>query len=132
MRVLLSIKPVHVANILAGTKIFEYRRRIFARQDVHTVLIYCTTPIKKIVAEFDIVGVLHDKPSKLWQRTRNGSGITKEYYEDYFAGRSEAFALQIGQVRIFEKHISPFDLKENFVAPQSYMYLPRASDQIHR
>ncbi|MGY4282029.1 putative transcriptional regulator [Bradyrhizobium sp. LM2.7] len=44
MRVLLSIKPVHVANILSGAKTFEFRRKIFSRRDIKTVLIYCNPP----------------------------------------------------------------------------------------
>ena len=100
MLVLLSIKPIHVANIMSGTKIFEFRRRVFARRDIRTVLIYCTMPVGRLVGEFDIVDTLQDEPERLWLRTQQGSGISKEYFDEYFGGRERAFALQIGKVRV--------------------------------
>ena len=62
MRVLLSIRPVHVESILSGAKRFEFRRRMFARRDVRSVLIYCTMPVGRLVAEFEIAGILEDTP----------------------------------------------------------------------
>jgi predicted transcriptional regulator len=123
MRVLLSIKPVHVENILLGTKTFEFRRRIFARKDVQTVMIYCTRPIGKLVGEFDIADILEDDPATLWQLTECGSGISKEYFDEYFKGRDQAFALKIGEVRQYKQHVAPSDLMANFTPPQSYMYV---------
>ncbi len=61
MRVLLSIRPIHVENILSGRKIFEFRRKIFTRRDVESVLIYCTMPIGQLVAEFKISEILEDE-----------------------------------------------------------------------
>ncbi|NIX77369.1 hypothetical protein [Microvirga terricola] len=123
MRVLLSIRPVHVENILQGIKTFEFRRKIFARKDVQTVLIYCTMPIGKLVGEFDIEDILEDAPDTLWQMTECGSGISKEYFDEYFKGRDRAFALKIGEVRPYKEHVAPSELMANFTPPQSYMYV---------
>jgi predicted transcriptional regulator len=123
MLVLLSIRPPHVENIFSGLKTFEYRRKLFSRTDVRTVLVYCTKPIGKIVGEFDIDGVIQDKPERLWLKTRAGSGITKQYFQDYFFGREVGFALKIGDVRLFSKQLDPRDLIANFFPPQSYMYM---------
>jgi predicted transcriptional regulator len=123
MRVLLSIKPVHVGNILSGVKTFEFRRKLFARRDVKTVLIYCTMPVGRLVGEFDIAEILQDHPDRLWLKTRSGSGISKEYFDGYFCGRTQAYALKIGEVRPFAKHIDPSDVMENFSPPQSFMYV---------
>lgn len=125
MRVLLSIKPVHVENILSGVKTFEFRRKLFTRRDVKTVLIYCTRPVGRLVGEFDIAEILKDHPDRLWLRTRSGSGISKEYFDVYFNGRTEAYALKIGAVRPFESHVDPSDLVENFSPPQSFMYVEK-------
>lgn len=124
MRVLLSIKPVHVENILQGIKTFEFRRRIFARRDINTVLIYCTRPVGRLIGEFDIADILEDEPEALWASTRLGSGISKAFFDAYFAGRSRAYALQIGNLRVFEEPIVPSDWFDNFSPPQSYMYVP--------
>jgi predicted transcriptional regulator len=124
MRVLLSIRPPHVANILAGTKTFEFRRRMFARTDIKFCLIYCTLPVAKLVGEFEILGVIQDHPSRLWNKTRHGSGITKAYFDEYFSGRNEGFALKIGRVRRFPVHIDPAEIVTDFTPPQSYRYFP--------
>ncbi|MFK4647368.1 putative transcriptional regulator [Bradyrhizobium ottawaense] len=123
MLVLLSIKPTHVANILAGTKTFEFRRRIFARKDVKQVLIYCTKPVGRFVGEFEIADILCDRPDRLWKQTRIGSGISKEFFDDYFEGRDEGYALKIGRVRAFSRQVVPTEVIKGFSPPQSFMYV---------
>ena len=123
MLVLLSIRPAHVANILAGTKTFEFRRKIFARKDIKSVLIYCTKPVGRFVGEFEIDDILCDRPDKLWMRTRSGSGISKEYFDDYFEGREQGYALRIGRVRAYSQHVVPGDVIDGFSPPQSFMYV---------
>ena len=123
MLVLLSIRPEHVENILAGTKTFEFRRRIFANRDVKMALIYCTKPVGCFVGQFEIADVLCDRPDKLWRKTRKGAGISKAYFDAYFEGRTEAYALQIGKVHTFAPHIVPDQVIKKFTAPQSFMYV---------
>ena len=127
MRVLLSIRPVHVSNILDGSKTFEFRRKVFARRDIRSVIIYCTMPVGKIVGEFDLEAILEEEPEALWRITRKGSGISKEYFNEYFSGRPRAFALKIGKVHAYSKHILPSELLPNFTPPQSYMYIDRSN-----
>jgi len=56
MNVLLSIKPKYVDLILNGEKKYEFRRKIF-RNETNKVYVYCTSPVKKIVAYFTILHV---------------------------------------------------------------------------
>jgi predicted transcriptional regulator len=126
MRVLLSIKPEHVENIRRGTKTFEFRRRIFNRRDVRTILIYCTRPVGRLIGEFDIASILENEPEALWMSTADGSGISKDFFDAYFKGRSRGYALQIGQLRIYDEPICPSEWFDNFTAPQSYMYVAPA------
>jgi len=123
MRVLLSIKPDYVSKILDGSKTFEYRRRIFSRLDVTSVIVYCTKPIGRIVAEFDIRCILKDSPAEIWRETQHASGISREFFEYYFAGRETAYALSIGSIRRFREPILPQDVFVNFTPPQSYFYV---------
>jgi len=126
MRVLLSIKPEHVDNIRSGIKTFEFRRRIFARRDVSTILIYCTRPVGRLIGEFDIAAILEDEPEALWASTANGSGISKDFFDAYFEGRPRGYALQIGALRIYDEPICPSEWFDNFTPPQSYMYVAQA------
>ena len=124
MHVLLSINPKHVWNILAGTKKFEFRRKVHKRRDETKVSIYCTAPIKKLVGEFDITSILCKAPEDLWIITASEAGITKEFFDSYFQGRSEAYALQIGAVVEYDNFIDPHSLYSDFTPPQSFMYVP--------
>jgi predicted transcriptional regulator len=122
MRVLLSIKPEHALNILSGHKTYEFRRRLFSR-DVTTVVIYCTRPIGKLLGEFLIEEFIESTPASLWRRTAKGSGISKAYFDECFAGRERAFAIQIGKVTRYEEQLEPDDWLKDFTPPQSYMYV---------
>ena len=44
-RVLLSVKPKFAEAILAGDKTFEFRRLLFKRDDVRTIVLYASSPI---------------------------------------------------------------------------------------
>jgi len=117
---------------MSGRKTFEFRRRMFARSDIRTVLIYSTKPVGCFVGEFDIAEILHATPDRLWALTRKGSGITKRYYDEYFSDRPIAYAMRIGAVRKFQKPICPADVIADFSPPQSYMYVGGMGAKIAR
>lgn len=122
LKVLLSIRPEFVEQIVKGKKLFEYRKRIF-KKEVESVIIYCTKPIGKIVGEFTFDDILSDTPQSLWNRTRNGSGISEEYFMQYFSDRNMAYAIQIKEYRNYKKPVEPEKVFDHFVAPQSYRYI---------
>ena len=122
MKVLLSIKPKFVDEILNGNKKFEYRKKVF-KEDVESVVIYSTMPVGKIVGEFKIDEIISKSPDDLWEETSFASGITEEYFSQYFEGRKEGFAIKIKELIKYEKPIDPKKTFENFVAPQSYKYI---------
>ena len=70
----------------------------------------------------EVLDMLEDSPEQLWLLTREGAGISKEFYDEYFCGREVAFAYKLGRVHIFEtpKELSEFGVK---AAPQSYIYI---------
>jgi predicted transcriptional regulator len=123
MIALLSIKPVHAENIFSGRKKFEYRKKVFARADVQKIVVYCSKPVGAIIGEFDIQGILRDSPSRLWKKTHRDSGISEQYFYNYFNGCDVAFALKIGSVRRFPNEIDPQEVVFDFYPPQSFMYL---------
>ena len=125
MNVLLSINPTHVDNIFSGVKLFEFRRKIFARPDIRTVVVYCTKPVAKLVGEFDIEEILSGSPDALWGLTHNASGISREFFDLYFEGRDRAYALKIGAIRQYAEPLDPQQVFAKFTPPQSYMYVPK-------
>lgn len=120
-KILISINPEHVQNIISGVKKYEYRR-VAAKQDISSIIIYETTPIKKIVAEAEIVEVLMLTPEQLWAQTKEESGITKEFFDKYFDGREVAYAYKLGEIKVYEqpKTLLDFGIK---AAPQSFVYV---------
>lgn len=122
--ILLSIKPEYSNRILAGTKKFEFRRQV-AKRHVDQILIYSTFPEMKVVASVAVLGVLKETPSKLWQKTKEFSGISHEKYTAYFSHKDFAYAYRLGKVKKFEK---PKDLSEYGItaAPQSFVYIESA------
>lgn len=123
MKILLSIKPEFVEKIFDGTKSFEFRKSIFKNQSVKTVVIYATMPVGKIVGEFDIECIYEDSPNKIWDKTQENAGISKDFFDLYFNGRKKAYAISISNTREYTKPIEPEHFMENFFPPQSYMYL---------
>jgi predicted transcriptional regulator len=123
MKVLLSIKPEFVEKIFAGEKRYEFRKSAFKNREVKTVVVYATQPIGKLVGEFDVREIVVGTPSEIWERTQDAAGISQEFFDAYFHGRRCAFALAIENVQEYAEPKPPSDLYENFVAPQSYMYV---------
>src|SRR5574340_1767078 len=121
---LLSIRPAFATAILEGEKRYEYRRVAFSRR-VDTVLIYVTTPVQQIVAEFDVLAVITEPLRALWRRTKHQAGITEEVFLSYFDGMEYGHAIAIGDVRTYSKPLSPvqdFGLRP----PQSFAYVASA------
>lgn len=127
MKVLLSIKPEFVHEIFQGRKKYEYRKNIFTKH-VTKVLVYSTKPEGMIVGEFSVKVILNDTPEKLWEKTSAVSGITKEFFDQYFEGRDRGYALQIEEPILYKKPINPFEMFSSFVAPQSFKYIEEESE----
>lgn len=119
-KIIISVNPEHVNNIINGTKKYEYRTKT-AKNDVNKLIIYETTPIKKVVAEAEIVEVLAFEPNILWKKTKEFSGISKEFFDSYFKNREIAYAYKLGKIKVYEKpkELAEFGLK---TAPQSFAY----------
>ncbi|MDF9449937.1 ASCH domain-containing protein [Bacillus toyonensis] len=123
MKVLLSIKPEFVEEIILGNKKFEYRKNIFKRKDISSVVVYATKPFGKVVGEFEIEDIIIDNPNNIWKKTKNHSGITKSYFNHYFAGRQKGVAIQIKEFKKYEEPLDLIEFDSNLkTAPQSFCY----------
>ena len=124
MKVMLSIKPEYVERILSGEKTYEFRRRIFKRADVDTLIIYATSPQCRVVAEAKIAGIMQSTPEDIWRRTSKHGGISRDRFMDYFANRDTAYAIELRQVRRFNRPRSLSDYAPKVrSAPQSFVYI---------
>lgn len=121
MKVLLSIKPEFVERIFSGEKKFEFRRSIFKNKEIVRVIIYASSPIKKVVGEFEISEILLDTIDSLWNKTSTHAGIEKEYFLKYFENRDKGFAIKIKSIK---KYKNPFCISQlGKKPPQSFVYV---------
>lgn len=123
MKVLLSIKPEFAMKIFDGTKKYEFRRILFKNSDVRKVIVYASAPISRVIGEFDIETVIQKEVQELWNETAELSGITKDFYDSYFEGKEEGFAIKVKKAKRYK---TDFCIQEKFGkrAPQSFVYVP--------
>lgn len=119
--ILLSIKPEYTNRILEGSKKYEFRRSV-AKRNVDRILIYSTAPEMKVVASVKVLGVLQNSPKRLWEKTRDYAGISRQKFLEYYGDRSVAYAYQLGELQKFD---TPKTLAEYGItaAPQSFVYI---------
>lgn len=120
-RALLPIKPEYIDKIFNGTKKFEYRKTL-CKRPIDTIIIYSTRPVMRIVGEMQITGVINDTPDIVWQKTKEFSGITKQFFDKYYSDKSKTIAYEIGKITRYNK---PLKLSEFGLAhtPQSFVYI---------
>ncbi len=123
MKVLLSIKPEFVEKIFSGEKKFEYRKNIFKNKNVNSVIIYSTMPVGKIVGEFSFSKIHKKSAKELWEETKQSSGVSKEFFFEYFKNKSECYAIEIEKIQKYDTPINPHIMFPNFTAPQSFCYV---------
>lgn len=124
--IVLAIKPKYAQLILAGTKTIELRR-IWATEQIETIVIYASSPICRLVGSVKVQDVLKAAPSTLWTHSaKRGGGLTKRELLDYFEGKDTGYAVLLNDAIEFEKEIDPKTVIENFSAPQSFRYMSAA------
>ena len=121
MKILVSIKPEYVKDILSGRKKYEYRK-IKPKNRVDAIIIYSSAPVMKIVAEVEVEEIIEGNTDEIWEKTKNGSGTNKKLYDEYFKNKNIAVAYKLGKINVYEKPKNLIDFGLNH-APQSYVYL---------
>lgn len=122
MRVLMSIKPEFVERIASGVKKYEFRRVLFKREDITSIVVYASSPISKVVGELSIEKVLSDRPERIWSETKHYSGITKDYFDTYFQDKEVANAISIESFTPYSERMSLSEINVKR-APQSFCYI---------
>lgn len=121
MKVLMSIKPKFVEEIFSETKTFELRKKIF-KSSINTIVIYSSSPKKKVVGEIIIDKIIPSTPKLLWKSYKNNLGISEKEYFKYYKNSKVAYAIKIKKVIKYKKEL---ELKDFGIekAPQSYQYI---------
>lgn len=119
--ILISINPEYVEKIFDGSKKYEYRK-VKCKKTVDKMVIYCTSPVMKVVGEAMIEEIIEGTPEKVWDITKNASGVGKEFFDKYYLNKNTAIAYKLKNVVKYNipKELSDYGIK---TAPQSYVYL---------
>ena len=120
-RMLLSIKPEYVNKIVAGKKKYEFRK-FHCREDVDTIVIYATAPVKQVIGEVSIISIIEDAVDEVWKQTCPEGGITKKAFMEYYKNKQVAIAYQLGEVMQYDEPMSLSDVGLSYV-PQSFAYI---------
>lgn len=128
MAVLLSIRPVWVAPILAGQKTVELRRIFSPHVIGATIFLYATRPQQAVVGRASIINVTVASPAEIWRDFGGQAAVAQAEFDAYFSGRSRGYAVQLGNVTA----LGPLSLAQirrlrglsaSFRPPQSYKLL---------
>lgn len=121
--ILLPIKPEYANAIIKQTKLYEYRKTK-CKKEINKIVIYSTSPIKKVIAEVEVKEIISNSPNQLWKETKKYSGISKTKYMKYFKNKNIGYAYKLGKVVIYD---TPKTLEEFGIHyyPQSYIYLDK-------
>lgn len=119
--IILPIKPKFVEKILDGEKKYEYRKQICLK-NIDKIYLYATSPVMAIVGEADVLEKTTMRKEKLWDMSREQSGISKEYFDDYFCKSEMASAYRLGNTRRYHRPIKLNEVGITFI-PQSYVYV---------
>lgn len=124
---IISIKPEYALQIIDGKKTIELRRK-FPTENIKggIAIIYASSPIQKIVGYAFIEDVKKLQLSSLWEKFNKQACVTKKFFNSYFKGVDEGFAISLSNP---VKLHPPVDIKTlegaySFSPPQSYCYAP--------
>jgi predicted transcriptional regulator len=124
--IIISIRPEHANNIMAGRKTVELRRRFPANSLAGGLMfIYASSPDQALIGAARIERVRRMTPAGLWRSFKKQACMSRELFNTYFAGATEGFGVMLGEVVRFPEAIPVSELKERFrfSPPQSYRYL---------
>lgn len=119
--VVMPVKPCYVEKIFSGEKKYEYRK-VMPKKNIDKIIIYSTSPVCRVVGEVEVFDIIIDDVYKIWDMTKDYSGISFDNYCKYYKNREKAVAYKLGNVLIYDRPLMLNDLGINYV-PQSYIYL---------
>ena len=118
---LLSIKPEYAKAILQGKKQFEFRKTR-CKEGINRIIFYASSPQKEVVGEAEIDEILEDTPARIWEQAKSAPGVSKKFFNTYYAGKNKAIAYRLKNVVVYD---NPHSLSDYGIehAPQSFVYV---------
>ncbi len=118
----MPIKPIYAQRLVIGEKKYEFRKSPI-RNDLTHIIIYASSPIKKIIGLAEVRCVLEAAPSTIWDKTKHAAGIERKAFDAYFQGKKKAYSIEIKKIIRFKKEVEIAQLENGFKVPQSFSYV---------
>lgn len=125
MNVLMSIKPKYANKIFDGTKLYEYRRKIWSRTDVNKIFVYASSPIRLVIGQVEIDTIEQTCPRDIWSNTHWFGGIIEKDFYEYFKNCERGYAIRIKNPVALNTPVAPKKML-GVSAPQSWCYVDRS------
>jgi predicted transcriptional regulator len=120
--IMISIHPQFAQAIFRGEKTIEFRK-LNVPKHVEYVVLYVTAPQSKIAGYFSVKGVVEDLAIELWNKFRNVSGTTEDFFFQYYGKDGTGRGFLVDKVHILANPITLDAIKEGAKPPQSFTYV---------
>lgn len=126
----MSLRPEYAELILKGCKTIEFRRRFSKKYQGAKIVFYVTAPAKRFMFMATIAQVDHLTNDQLWATHHKSGGVSKNIFDNYFAGTESGYGIHLSNIRDFSNQL---DLKRaqqiapQWRPPQSFQRLDRKS-----
>lgn len=123
---LVSLRPRFASLLLSGEKTVELRRTPPDVQPGALVLMYESSPTRRLVGRGRVQAIDMATPAAIWRRHGAATGVTREEFNAYFDGTTRAVAITIADARALARPASLDELRRrwaDFRPPQSFRYL---------
>jgi predicted transcriptional regulator len=128
--ILLSVRPVYAAGLLAGTKTAEVRRRFPEQPAGTTIYVYSSTPDRAVVGTLQLDGIDRPAARDVWREYEDRIQISRPSLEKYLANCDRAAVLRVSAPVLWSEPLPLHQLRGlvGVEPPQSFRYL----DDDHR
>lgn len=129
---LISIMSYYARQIFAGTKKFEFRKSAIKEQDLgKTFYVYSAKDDKAIVGSFVVEKVHKGNLAEILKISGYDKRSDRGEIESYFANSKDCYALQLSQVKKFEKPLPLQQMRAiepKVQLPQYWAYVSKKSN----
>lgn len=122
--IMISIHPEFANAIFTGVKKIEFRKINIPKHIEHVVM-YVTAPEARITGYFRVKDVVDAKPSELWDKFREVSGTTKDFFFKYYGDQNVGRGFLVDQVEVLLNPIKLDQIAHVSKPPQSFTYVDR-------
>jgi predicted transcriptional regulator len=122
---MLSIRPHYAKKIFERSKTVELRRVCPKIEGNDIVILYVTAPVKALVGAFKVDRIIRKAPKDLWEVVSDGAAVTREEYDEYYAGKTLAVAIFFTEVWKLPKPVGLHELQKKlprFHPPRTHIY----------